>query len=104
MYAIIETGGKQYRVEKGSRLRVEKLSYEEGKDFEIAQVLLLKGDNGDGLKVGKPYVEGAKVMATVVQHLRGPKLIIFKKRPKKGYKKKQGHRQALTEIEIKDMV
>src|SRR3989344_2156708 len=102
MYAIIQTGSKQYRVEKGNRLRVEKLPHEQGKDFEIPEVLLVAG-NGAGAKIGRPYVEGSKVTATVVEHLRGPKLIIFKKRSKKGYKKKLGHRQELTEIEIKEV-
>ncbi len=104
MYAIIETGGKQYKVEKGSRLRVEKLPYDEGKDFEIPQVMLIKGEGDASYKIGKPFVAGAKVMATVVKQLRGPKVIVFKKRPKKGYKKLNGHRQSQTEIEIKDLI
>ena len=102
MYAIIQTGSKQYRVEKGNRLRVEKLPHEQGKDFEISEVLLVAGKEA-GTKVGRPYVEGSKVTATVVEHLRGPKLIVYKKRSKKGYEKKQGHRQELTEIEIKEV-
>jgi len=102
MYAIIQTGSKQYRVEKGSRLRVEKLLHEQGKDFQIPEVLLVAG-NGSGASIGRPYVEGSKVTATVIKHLSGPKLIIFKKRSKKGYKKKTGHRQDLTEIEIKEV-
>ena len=104
MYAIIQTGGKQYRVEKGDRLQVEKLPHEAGKDFEISEVLLVKGEDGSGSEIGHPYVEGSKVTAIVVQHLRAPKLIIFKKTPKKGYKKLIGHRQSLTEIEIKDVI
>ena len=104
MYAIIETGGKQYRVEKGARVRVEKLPHDIGKDLEISQVLLVKGDDDSAIKVGKPYVEGSKVLATVVQHFRAPKVLIFKKRSKKGYRKMQGHRQNLTEIEIKDVI
>jgi len=102
MYAIIQTGGKQYRVEKGNRLRVEKLPYETGKDFEISEVLLVAGSEA-GAKVGKPFVQGSKVTATVVEHLRGPKLIVYKRRAKKGYRKKQGHRQSQTEIEIKEL-
>ena len=102
MYAIIQTGSKQYRVEKGNRLRVEKLPYEQGKEFDISEVLLVAG-NGAGTKVGQPYVSGSKVTATVVEHLRGPKLIVYKRRAKKGYRKKQGHRQSLTEIEIKEL-
>jgi large subunit ribosomal protein L21 len=104
MYAIIETGGKQYKVEKGSRLRVEKLPYDEGKDFEIPQVMLIKGEGDAASKIGTPFVEGSKVMATVVKQLRGPKIIVFKKRSKKGYQKLNGHRQSLTEIEIKDLI
>ncbi len=104
MYAIIQTGGKQYRVEKGARVRVEKLPQEAGKELEISEVLLVKGENGSGTKIGKPFVEGSKVLATVVQHFRAPKVLIFKKRSKKGYRKMQGHRQNLTEIEIKDVI
>ncbi len=104
MYAIIETGGKQYRVEKGSRLRVEKLPFEEGKDFEIPEVMLIKGDGDAVSRIGTPFVAGAKVMATVLKQMRGPKIIVFKKRSKKGYKKQNGHRQSLTEIEIKDLI
>ena len=102
MYAIIETGGKQYRVEKGARVRVEKLPHDIGKELEISEVLLVNGESG--VKVGKPYVSGSKVLATVVQHFRAPKVLIFKKRSKKGYRKMQGHRQNLTEIEIKDVI
>jgi large subunit ribosomal protein L21 len=104
MYAIIETGGKQYRVQKGSKIKVEKLEQEKGSDFEISQVLLVQGENGSPAQIGQPYVSGAKVAATVIRQFRAPKVIIFKKRSKKGYKKWQGHRQNMTEIEIKDII
>lgn len=104
MYAIIETGGKQYRVEKGSKIKVEKLEQEAGTDFEISQVLLVKGDNGSPAQIGQPYVSGAKISASIVRQFRAPKVIIFKKRSKKGYKKWQGHRQNMTEIQIKDII
>lgn len=102
MYAIIQTGGKQFKVEKGSRLQIQKLEQEVGADVELGEVLLLNGDGG--AKVGTPFVSGAKVLAKIVRQFRAPKVLIFKKRSKKGYRKKQGHRQSLTEIEIKDIV
>ncbi|OGR83313.1 MAG: 50S ribosomal protein L21 [Elusimicrobia bacterium RIFCSPLOWO2_01_FULL_64_13] len=101
MYAIIETGGKQYRVEKGTRLHVEKLPGENGSEVEIPKVLLVSA--AEGAKIGRPFVEGSKVLATVVGQIRGPKVIVFKRRAKKGYKRTQGHRQDLTEIEIKEV-
>ena len=96
MYAIIKTGGKQYRVSEGQTLRVEKLNADDKVSFD--QVLLVGGD--DGVKVGKPVVEGASVDADVVRAGRGKKVIIFKKKRRKGYHKKQGHRQAFTEVKI----
>ena len=97
MYAIIKTGGKQYRVSEGQTLRVEKLNAEDGK-VEFDQVLLVGQD--DDVKVGKPVVDGAKVSADVVREGRDKKVIVFKKKRRKGYHKKQGHRQAFTEIKI----
>lgn len=101
MYAIIETGGKQYRVEEGSKLRVESLPHEVGEEIALEKVLLLQGDGG--LKVGKPLVAGAKVLAQVVANDRAKKVIVFKKRSKKTYKKWIGHRQNYTEILIKQI-
>ena len=101
MYAVVQTGGKQYRVEEGNTVLIEKLETEAGKEVVLEQVLMI-GD-GEKVTIGRPLVAGAKVIADVVQQTRGPKLIVFKKRTKKGYKKTQGHRQNLTEIKIKSI-
>ena len=98
MFAIIETGGKQYRVSEGDVIRVEKLSAKEGELVELDKVLAVSKD--DQLLVGKPWLEEAKVTAKVLQHGRGDKIIVFKYKPKKNYRKKQGHRQPFTEIQI----
>ena len=102
MYAIIKSGGKQYRVKSGEQLRVEALAAEVGAAVSFEEVLLV-GD-GDGVKVGAPFVSGAKVKATVVSHGRGKKLRIFKLRRRKHYQKSQGHRQSYTELRIDDIV
>lgn len=101
MYAIIETGGKQYRVQEGDVITVEKLDVNTGDKVELDKVLVLSDDNG--LKVGTPYVEGAKVIAEAVENGKGKKVIIFKYKAKKDYRKKQGHRQPYTMIEIKSL-
>jgi len=98
MYAVIETGGKQYRVSQGQRIRVEKLSADEGASVDLDKVLMLA--NGEDIKLGKPYVDGGKVTATIKAHGRGNKVMIIKFRRRKHHKKTQGHRQAYTEIEI----
>ena len=98
MYAIIKTGGKQYRVEEGDTLYVEKLAGEEGDELELTEVLAVGGD--DGLTVGTPLVEGAKVKAKIVKHGKGKKIVVFKFKAKKGYRRKQGHRQPYTKLEI----
>jgi ribosomal protein L21 len=99
MYAIIKTGGKQYRVEEGINLVVEKLAEAEvGQEVVLEEVLMLA--DGDKATVGKPMVEGASVVAKVVAQKRAPKILVFKRKPKKGYKKMQGHRQYVTELEI----
>ena len=96
MYAIIKTGGKQYRVTKGETLRVEKLNVE-GSPIKFDQVLLVGGDQ---VKIGVPVVEGASVDAEILRQGRAKKIIVFKKKRRKGYHKKQGHRQAFTEVKI----
>lgn len=101
MYAVIETGGKQYRVQEGDILDVEKLGVEAGEKVEFDKVLVLSDDNG--MKVGTPYIDGAKVEAEVVENGRAKKVIVFKYKPKKDSKKKQGHRQAYTRVEIKSL-
>lgn len=98
MYAVIETGGKQYRVTEGQYLKVEKLDLEEGASVEIDKVLMVA--NGDDVKVGAPYVAGGKVTAKVKSTGRGKKVMIIKFRRRKHSRKTQGHRQSYTEIEI----
>lgn len=102
MYAILETGGKQYRVKKDDVLFVERLNAEEGDTINFEEVLLVS-NNGE-VKIGKPYVEGAKVEAEVVEHGKSKKIVVFKFKAKKNYRKKQGHRQPYTKIKIKDIV
>ncbi|MBZ5714604.1 50S ribosomal protein L21 [Nannocystis radixulma] len=95
--AIIRTGGRQFRVSPGSVLRVEKLPAEAGATVNFDVLLVGQGDT---VKIGKPLVAGAKVEAKVVSHGRGPKLIVYKFRKRTNYRKKQGHRQAYTEVKI----
>ncbi len=102
MYAVIKTGGKQYRVAAGDRLKVETLSASEGDSIELDQVLLVSGD--DGVKVGAPLVDGAKVQATVLSHGRGKKIEIIKFRRRKHHRKQMGHRQNYTELKIESIV
>jgi large subunit ribosomal protein L21 len=98
MYAVIKTGGKQYRVASGERLRVEKLAAEVGAQVTIADVLAV--GEGDNLRIGTPQVPGATVTATVIAQGKGDKVRIFKMRRRKHYRKSQGHRQLFTEIQI----
>jgi large subunit ribosomal protein L21 len=102
MYAVIRTGGKQYRVSPGDSVEVEKLPYEVGEQIELDQVLLVAG--GSGTEIGRPIVEGAKVKATVTRQAKGRKVIIFKYRPSKRYRRKKGHRQHHTRLRIDDIV
>ena len=101
MYAIIATGGKQYKVSEGDKVRVEKLDAEVGSQVEFDQVLLIGGETA---AVGNPTVAGAKVVGEVTAQNRGKKVIVYKYKPKKGYHKKNGHRQCYTEVEIKSIV
>jgi len=98
MYAIIKTGGKQYQVKEGDILKVEKLDVEQGSTYDFEEVVLVSNE-GD-VKVGSPLVEGAKVSAEVLEHGKGKKIVVFKYKPKKGYAKKQGHRQPFTRVRI----
>jgi large subunit ribosomal protein L21 len=97
MYAIIETGGKQFRVEEGSKLRVATLAAEKGEQVVLDKVLML---GGDGLTVGAPYIENARVTAEVIDHGRGEKVLVFKKWRRNDSRKLQGHRQNHTIIKI----
>ena len=98
MYAVIKTGGKQFKVTEGDTIKVEKLSTEVGKVFNLNSVLTLV--DGDKVTIGTPIVKGASVDATVVSHGKGDKVKIFKMNRRKGYRKSQGHRQSFTEIKI----
>lgn len=102
MYAVIETGGKQYRVQEGDVLFVEKLDVVEGDTINFDKVLLMSKD-GD-LVAGKPYIENAKVEASVLQQGKAKKIIVFKYKAKKNYKKKQGHRQPFTKVKVGKIV
>jgi large subunit ribosomal protein L21 len=101
MYAVMETGGKQYRVTAGDTLEIERLPVDPGQTHTFDRVLLV---NNDGqVSVGAPTVAAARVVADVVEHKRGEKLIVFKFKRRKGYHKKQGHRQELTVVKIKEI-
>jgi len=101
MYAVVRTGGKQVRVEPGKSVRVEKLPGEVGSQVELADVLLVGGE-GD-TRVGTPVVEGAKVVGTITEQGRRDKIVVFKLKRRKNYRRKQGHRQAYTEIRIDEI-
>lgn len=98
IYAVIATGGKQYRVKVGDRIAVERLSEDAGTDITIDQVLLV-GGNGE-TKIGTPIVEGATVSATINEHGRGEKIVVFKFKKRKRYRRRTGHRQELTRLTI----
>lgn len=98
MYAIVNIAGQQFKVEKDQQVIVHRLEGEEGKKLEFSDVVLV--ENGGKVKVGTPAVKGASVSASIVGHLRGDKVIIFKKKRRKGYQKQSGHRQDLTRIQI----
>ncbi|MBC8262722.1 MAG: 50S ribosomal protein L21 [Anaerolineales bacterium] len=102
MYAVVETSGKQYKVSAGEIVEVDKLALEVGEKVELDRVLLLS--DGEEVRVGQPTVEGAKVLATVTDHVKGPKLIIFKYRPRQRYRRKKGHRQTYTRLTIDEIV
>ncbi|MCS7234299.1 MAG: 50S ribosomal protein L21 [Synergistetes bacterium] len=101
MYAIIEIGGKQYVIEKGAIIKVEKMRAPEGEEVNIDKVLFVKLD-GRSI-VGNPYIEGARVKAKILEHGKNKKVIIFKYKRKKNYRRKRGHRQPFTKIEVEDI-
>ncbi len=102
MYAIVEIAGQQFKVEKDQKVFVHRLQTEEGKKVAFDNVLLLA--DGDKVTVGAPVIDGAQVGAKVLKHLKGDKVIVFKKKRRKGFRVKNGHRQALTEIQIENIV
>ena len=102
MYAVIQTGGKQYRVKSGEQVKVELLTAEVGATVSFDRVLML--GEGDGVRVGAPFLDGAAVKATVVAQGRGEKIRIFKLRRRKHFAKTQGHRQGFTEVRIDEIV
>ncbi len=97
MFAVIRTGGKQYKVQKDDKIEVMKLDSEAGKTIELDEVLFMDG------KIGAPLLKGAKVIATVLEQKRGPKITVFKKKRRQNYRRKAGHRQDLTLIQITDI-
>ncbi|MBQ9527571.1 MAG: 50S ribosomal protein L21 [Fretibacterium sp.] len=99
MYAVIETGGKQYRVQEGDKFRVERLEGETGSEVVFDKVLMVGGD--EGVRFGKPYVEGASVRAEVLDQARDKKVLVFKYKSKKNYRRMRGHRQYYTEVVIR---
>lgn len=102
MYAIVESGGRQYRAEEGHSFSVEKLPYEVGDQIELEHVLLLA--NGDGVQVGQPTLAGVSVKATVVEQYRGKKIFVWKYRPKNRYRRRKGHRQSYTRLRIDEII
>jgi large subunit ribosomal protein L21 len=101
MYAVVESGGKQYKVRSGEVVSFEKLSAEVGSDVKLEKVLLIQGDQS--MTLGTPSIPGASVMGEVVAQGRGRKLVVFKKKRRKNYRRTQGHRQAYTQVRIKEI-
>ncbi|HOY38426.1 MAG: 50S ribosomal protein L21 [Bacteroidales bacterium] len=102
MYAIVEIAGQQFKVEKGSKLFVHRLSEAEGNNVDFDKVLLIENENK--FTVGRPVVENAKIVAKVVSHVRGDKVLVFKKKNRKGYQVLNGHRQNFSEIEVQEII
>jgi len=102
MYAIVEIAGQQFKVEKGSKIFVHRLEGEEGSAVEFEKVLLV--DNDGKVKVGKPTVDAAKISAKILAHQKGDKVLVFKKKRRKGYQKLNGHRQQFTQIQIEEII
>ena len=102
MYVVVETSGKQYKISAGEIIDVDKLPLEVGEKVELDRVLLVA--DGEEVRVGQPTIEGAKVLATVADHVKGPKIIVFKYKPKERYRLKKGHRQNYTRLMIDEIV
>jgi large subunit ribosomal protein L21 len=103
MYAVIKTGGKQYRVAHGDVIKVERLAGEVGQAIAFEQVLMVGGDDGAEPRIGAPLLEGARVTAEVLEQARAPKIIVFKKKRRKNYRRKHGHRQLQTVLRIREI-
>ena len=101
MYAVIQTGGKQYRVSPGQEIQVEKLPGQAGQQVAFDKVLL--ASDGESIKVGRPYVQGSRVMARILRQAKGKKIIVFKYKRRKNYKRKKGHRQHISLVKIEDI-
>ena len=99
-YAVIRAGARQHRVKAGDKLKVDRLLGDVGSELELGDVLLVGGEEGTALKIGRPMVEGATVKARILAHDRGEKIRVFKRRKRKGFHKTIGHRQSYTEVEI----
>jgi len=102
MYAVIKTGGKQYKVKVGDTIRVETVPAKVGETVELNEVLLVANDQGT--RIGQPVVPGAKVVGNIINHAKTKKVLIFKAKRRKGYRKGQGHRQRLTTLKIKEII
>lgn len=101
MYAIIKTGGKQHRVSPGDVIAVEKIAGDKGETFVFDEVLMVAGESD--IQIGAPTLAGAKVVSEIVEQTKGPKIVVFRMKRRKGYHKKTGHRQPLTRVEIKEI-
>jgi large subunit ribosomal protein L21 len=102
MYAVVEIAGQQFKVENNKKVFVHRLEASEGDALEFSKVLLI--DNDGDIRVGTPVVEGAKVTAKVLEHVKGDKVLVFKKKRRKGYQKLNGHRQAFTQVQIEEII
>lgn len=102
MYALIQTGGKQFKVSEGTMLKVEKLAGEKGDTLVFDQVLMIAGDDGEA-KIGSPILDGAKVTAEIIEQGKNKKVVVYKYKKRKNYRKKQGHRQPYTKVIVKSI-
>jgi len=102
MYALIQTGGKQFKVSEGTMLKVEKLAGEKGGTLVFDQVLMIAGDDGEA-KIGSPILDGAKVTAEIIEQGKNKKVVVYKYKKRKNYRRKQGHRQPYTKVIVKSI-
>jgi large subunit ribosomal protein L21 len=102
VYAVVESGGRQYKAIEGQAITVERLPHEAGEQIELEQVLLIA--DGDDVQIGRPVVEGARVKVTVLGEEKGPKVTIYKQHPRKRYRRRQGHRQRYTQLRIDEII